>query len=97
MELQKLNGYGAEAILEPVDCAALAEICRRAEDSLMSEDDGQLLNQARTYGATFQALAVATMTPNILRPADKKEMAAELAALGLSDLVNLGPTPKEQR
>lgn len=95
MELLKIEPTGATVQLDPGDCAKLARFCRLAEDGLAMAETGGDLDAARLYGAAFQALAMAGAAPASMLKAQAQSWYDGLAALGLGDVIDLGPMGKQ--
>ena len=88
MELQKINHGQANIAIDPADAAQLARICQLADELSDDTTEAQALAAlARTYGATFTAIAVATASPGYINPEGGRGFRQEMASLGLGDLV----------
>lgn len=86
MLLVKVQGNGAIVDLSSMDCALLAELCRRGSNDL-TDDEENLQQAGDNYAALFAALAVAGVGLNNLLPVKQAELAQDLAPLGLRGLV----------
>jgi hypothetical protein len=90
MELVQFDIEQVIVAFDLVDLPTLAKLCTVAWENLFDRQETEALaRQARTYAAAFQAMAVGGLGMAYMPPDAQKDLLAELAKLGLGDLVDL--------